>query len=36
MADIVANLERALLICEGGSNNEIESISSVTISIVSD
>ncbi|WJX32447.1 non-specific serine/threonine protein kinase [Trifolium repens] len=36
MADIVANLERALLICEGGSINEIESISSVTISIVSD
>ncbi|CAK8566480.1 unnamed protein product [Lathyrus sativus] len=36
MADIVANLERALLICDGGSNNEIESISSVTISVVSD
>lgn len=33
MADIVANLERALLICEGGSNHEIESISSVTISV---
>ncbi|XP_004500493.1 putative serine/threonine-protein kinase-like protein CCR3 [Cicer arietinum] len=36
MADIVANLERAFVICDAGSNHEIETISSVTITVVSD